>query len=138
MKRKYFLLIVFVGIILSGKSYGQITLKHGKIKTSLEQGNHVFAVFSKKSFSDKEEVTKVLRSLQKDLNGKVEIINIDLTNPVESKLIKMLNIDENSTQTITLVINPQGKATGQFRGVPDRKDLLSKVIKTGCSTKCSK
>jgi len=59
MKRKYFLLIVFIGIILSGKSYGQITLKHGKIKTSLEQGNHVFAVFSKTKFSDKEKVTKV-------------------------------------------------------------------------------
>ncbi len=112
------------------------TPKEGDIIYALSLGKPVFAVVSKNNFEEKDKTIATCKKSQFELNGNAEVIEIDLDDSKESKLIEKLYVDKTLTKPFTVVINAQGLMSGKFTGIPDQAQLLAaakKVMQTGCA-----
>jgi short-subunit dehydrogenase len=84
--------------------------------------------------SSRGEIQACCSQAKDKLAGKAECINIDLSDPKEAEFIKELKIDPNTSEPVTLVINPQGQVTGKYDGEVQVANLVAaatKVVKSG-------
>jgi hypothetical protein len=109
--------------------------KMDDIYAALNDGNAVFIVFSKKSYTDRLKVMDNCKAAAAQLQAKSTIIEIDLDDKKESDFIQQLKLKNTPNTTTTLVLNAAGQTTGSFEGIIDVAQLTTaakKVIKGGC------
>ena len=100
----------------------------------------VFVVFSKKSFSERTEVTNICKDAVKKLKDNAALVEVDMDDSREESLLNTLRIDKSSTSCTTIVINTQGQVAGtSITSIPDAAKLAaaaSAPVKAGCGPGC--
>ena len=102
---------------------------------SLNGGNPVFIVVSKKSNTDKTKTLETCKSAKSQIPGGASIIEIDATDKKEEGLITQLKINTSTNATTVVVLNASGQTTGTFEGNAETSSLVAsatKVIRSGC------
>jgi len=101
----------------------------------IKEGKGVILSFTTKKMSSRGEVQTYCSQAKDKLAGKAEYINIDLSDPKEAGFIRELEIDPNTPEPVTFVINSQGQMTGRYEGEVQVTNLVqaaTKVVKSGC------
>jgi GTPase Era involved in 16S rRNA processing len=120
------------------------TPKEEVVIKSLNEGNPVFVVFSKKSDTKNKKQLDACQSACQSMGDKAKTINIDFDDKNEKSFIAKFNIANSATFPITYVINAQGQVTSMLSGITEAKSLVSAAQKrvsgcgtgSGCGTSC--
>ena len=101
----------------------------------LRQSKGVILCFFNEKMSSRGNIRASCSQAIRALSGKVEYIEIDLSDAEEAGFIRELRIDSNSTEPVTLVINPQGQVTGKYDGEVQVANLVqaaTRIVQGGC------
>lgn len=97
-------------------------------------------VFSKKSFTDKNEVVKIAKNAVSQLKDEAVFIEVDMDDENETSFINKLRINKSNVKSsVTVVINKQGQLAGTSTTIPDAEKLVKAAktpIKSGCGPGC--
>ena len=103
-------------------------------------GKYAIVAFSKKSFTDKQEVLKACKEAISMLNNEAVLIEVDIDDNKEVNFLNQLRIDKSQLiASLTLVINKQGQVAGTATTVPDAAKLVAAAkapVKGGCGPGC--
>lgn len=103
-------------------------------------GKYAIVAFSKKSFTDKQEVLKACKEAVSMLNNEAVLIEVDMDDSKEANFLNQLRIDKSQLiASLTLVINKQGQVAGTATTVPDAAKLVAAAkapVKGGCGPGC--
>jgi peroxiredoxin len=101
----------------------------------IQEGKGIILSFTTKKMSSRGEVQTCCSQAKDELAGKVEYINIDLSDPKEAGFVRELKVEPNTPEPVTFVINSQGQMTGKYDGevqVTDLVEAATRVVKSGC------
>lgn len=111
-----------------------------KVQAAISSGKNAIVVFTKKSFSDKNEVTKTAKDAVAILKTEGEYIEVDMDDPKETNFMNQLRVNPaTAVNSITIVINKQGQVAGTSTTIPDAAKLVSAAktpVKSGCGPGC--
>ena len=105
------------------------------IYSTIASSKIALVVFTKDSFKERAEVLKVCKEAVAKLDNNAEIVEVDLEDAKEVKLMNLLRVDKASNATLTMVINKQGQVTGTATSIPDATKLATAatlVVKSSC------
>lgn len=111
--------------------------KMEKVYESLSNAKPVLLVISEKSYTDRAKIIENCKLASTQLQNKVSIIEIDLSDSKEARFIKQLNLKNKPNTTCVLVINALGQTTGYFEGNVETQQLViaaKKVIRSCCGS----
>jgi hypothetical protein len=107
---------------------------------AINNGKYAIIAFSKKSFTDKQEVLKACKEAVSMLNNEAVLIEVDMDDSKEVNFLNQLRIDKTQfNESLTLVINKQGQVAGTATTVPDAAKLVAAAkapVKGGCGPGC--
>jgi Mrp family chromosome partitioning ATPase len=102
---------------------------------ALQDGKAVYVTASRAGMSSKPEVASGCAAACREMKGTCIAIDIDMDDPAEQAFLKLLNVDMQSADPITVVVNAQGQVTGSFNGTVDVSQLVqaaNKKVTSGC------
>lgn len=107
---------------------------------AIGSGKNAIVVFSKKTFTDREEVLKSCKDAITMLNKEGVLIEVDMDDSKETNFMNQLRIDKSTTKAcLTLVINKKGQVAGTSTTVPVAAKLVAAAnapVKSGCGPGC--
>ncbi|MDZ7742174.1 MAG: hypothetical protein U5Q03_10580 [Bacteroidota bacterium] len=111
-----------------------------QIYAAIANKKNAIVAFTKKSFSDREEVLKECNEAISTLGNEAVLIEVDMNNKKETAFMKQLRINpETAKASVTLVINKQGQVAGTSTTIPDAEKLVAAAktpVKSGCGPGC--
>ncbi len=102
---------------------------------ALQDGKAVYVTASRAGMSSKSEVAGCCAAACGQMMGKCVTVNVDMDDPDETEFLKLLKVDMQSSEPVTVVVNAQGQVTGSFNGDVDVSQLVqaaSKKVSSGC------
>lgn len=137
--RGFFLLvIIFLNISeLQSKMSTNTITGWNKIERALENNQNVFLFFSDGKSKSCEEMRSVLNDIEKELDGKVTVIEILIADLKEEELIKFFKVRETP---LILIIAPNRLVVNRFVNVVSKSLLMNSLISpaTAALTKASR
>lgn len=120
------------------------TPKEELVIKSLNEGNSVFVVFSKKTESKNKKQLDACQTACQNMNDKAKTVNVDIDDTKEKTFISKFTFDKSSELPVTFVINTQGQVTSSFKGVTEINNLIAAAQKkasscgtgSSCGTSC--
>jgi len=110
------------------------------VYAAINNGKHAMVVFSKKTFTDRNEVIKIAKQAVSMLNGEAVFVEVDIDDSNEVNFLNQLRIDKSKlSSSLTLVINKQGQVAGTATTVPDAAKLVAAAktpVAAGCGPGC--
>lgn len=107
---------------------------------AISKGKHALVVFSKKAFTDRNEVIKITKQAVSMLNNEAVFVEVDIDDPKETNFMNQLRIDKSQvSSSLTLVINKQGQVAGTATTIPDAAKLVAAAktpVAAGCGPGC--
>lgn len=111
-----------------------------EVFTAISNNKNAIVVFSKKSFSDRNEVVKNSKQAVDLLKNEAVFVEVDMDDEKENGFMNQVRIDKTATKaSVTLVINKQGQVSGTSLTVPDASKLVAAAktpVKSGCGPGC--
>lgn len=110
------------------------------VYAAINNGKHAMVVFSKKAFTDRNEVIKIAKQAVSMLDDEAVFVEVDIDDSNEVNFLNQLRIDKSQlSSSLTLVINKQGQVAGTATTVPDAAKLVAAAktpVAAGCGPGC--
>jgi len=108
--------------------------KKAEVLKALQAGQAVFLTATRDGMSTKSEVASCCATASGQMRGKCTSINVDMEDPAEALFLKLLKVDMQATEPVTVVVNAQGQVTGSFNGPMDVAKLVQAATRkvSGC------
>lgn len=114
-------MIIFLGVSGLEAEMSINTQSLDKVTIALKNNEHVFLFFSDGKSKSCKRMRSVLKEIKKELNKKVTIVEVLITDSKEEELIKAFKVTE---VPLTLVIAPNGLIVNRFSNVVVSKETL--------------
>ena len=141
------LILVFAsnGVMAGGNAAAKLTEeklvalipspKKAEALEAMQSGKATYVTASRSGMASKAAVAKGCAAACEKMQGKCVLIEVDLDDPVEKGFLTQLNIDLESAEPVTVVLNAGGQVTGSYTGVVEIDNLIAsatKVVKSSC------
>lgn len=111
-----------------------------EVYAAIGNNKNAIVVFTKKSFTDRNEVVKNSKDAVALLKNEAVFVEVDMDDSKETGFMNQVRINKAATKaSVTLVINKQGQVAGTSITVPDPDKLVAAAktpVKSGCGPGC--
>ena len=112
------------------------TAKKAEVLKAIQSKNSVFITASRASMKSGDDILSRCAMACWQMNGKAQIIQIDMDDVSEQRFLQELKIDLASVSPVTVVINSKGQVTDKLTGAVDVGNLVQAANKVASSSCC--
>ncbi len=141
------LILVFApnGAMGGGSSASQLSVRKlvamvpsprkAEVLKAIQAGQAVYVTASRSGMNSVADVVKGCAEACDRMQGKCATVAVDMDDPAEAEFLKLLSVNLQATEPVTVVLNSQGQTTATYTGQVEVAGLVkaaNKKISSGC------